>query len=127
MPDETRILKIDQDCFVPKEWTREYINIVISICFAYDLRVLRIRTCPSRRKGLHYYIDIAPSIDLRLANRLQFLLGDDRLRVALNQARIDSNLSDPIKLFERAGSRLRTVYENSRVPAGTTRNKRHRR
>ncbi len=126
MSDRTSMLTIDQDCFVPSEWTREYVRVVISICSKYGVKVLRIRTCPSRRKGVHYYIEIAPPIDLQLANRLQFFLADDRLRFALNQARIESNLSDPIKLFERAGSRLRTIYD-SKVPAGTTRNKRHRR
>ncbi len=126
MSDRTGVLKIDQDCFLPAEWTREYICQVIATCLNYGVRVLRIQRCTSQRKGVHYYIDVTPPIDLALANRLQFLLGDDRLRVALNQARIESNLSDPIKLFERAGTRLRTIYD-SKVPAGTTRNKRHRR
>jgi hypothetical protein len=40
--------------------------------------------------------------------------------VAFNQARIESGLAEWSKLFERTNVRLRTIYRNAKVPAGTT-------
>ncbi len=122
---KTIVLKIDQDCFVDPGWTRDYIWLAISTCRRFRLKIVRIRTCESARKGIHYYIDLARPINFELANRLQFLLGDDRQRVDFNRARIESKLSDPIKLFEKLGSRLRTIYD-SRVAIGTQSNAKRR-
>jgi hypothetical protein len=69
------------------------------------------------KKGQHYYVGIRPAVSPEMANRLQWLLGDDCLRVDYNRARIQSGLDDWNKLFERIGQRYEALY--GKVPAGT--------
>jgi hypothetical protein len=45
-----------------------------------------------------------------MANKLQYLLGDDSKRVGFNMARIESGLVEWSKLFERANCRMTTLY-----------------
>jgi hypothetical protein len=66
--------------------------------------------CNSHSKGLHFYIDVTPAIEAEVANKLQFLLGDDCRRVDFNRARIHSGLNEWNKLFERAGARVMKIY-----------------
>jgi len=106
-------LKIDKDCFVDTKWVSEYVRLIIDTCRLYQLEVVSIKMCRSERKGLHFYIQISPSVEPRIANRLQWLLGDDCLRVDYNRARINSGLRDWNKLFEVVGRRLRTVYRRT--------------
>ena len=54
-----------------------------------------------RRKGFHLWIEITPAIDSELANRLQWLLGDDCQRVDFNRARIRSGLNEWNKLYAK--------------------------
>jgi hypothetical protein len=111
--DRIRVLKIDKDCFPDSKWVREYVRWAVSICRYYGATVIRIRACESRRKGVHYYIEITPPITAEVANMLQYLLGDDCERADHNRARIDRGLNEWNKLFERVGSVLRTIYRNS--------------
>jgi hypothetical protein len=59
---------------------------------------------------MHYYIKIDLPIDADAANNLQYILGDDAKRVAFNRARIESELREWNKLFEKANTTSRTVY-----------------
>jgi hypothetical protein len=112
------VLKIDKDNFPPNDWVGDYTRLVITVCKWFGLRVISIKKCESRRKGLHFYIEIFPVVSAQTANRIQWLLGDDCQRVAFNQARIESNLDRWNKLFEKAGTRLHRVYtgSNERCP-----------
>jgi len=104
-------LKIDKDCFVDQDWIDDYIHgIIIPTCRAFGTSVNSIKMCPSKRKGLHFYISITPPVEASLANKLQWLLGDDTLRVDFNRARIESGLVEWNKLFEVSGRRLKTIY-----------------
>jgi hypothetical protein len=104
------VLKIDKDCFVDPAWLRDYIALILRICRAYNLCVKSIRMTRSKSKGQHFYIQIEPSVEPELANRLQWLLGDDCRRVDFNRARIRSHLPEFDKLFEEPNRRLRTLY-----------------
>jgi hypothetical protein len=108
-------LKIDKDCHVNKQWIEDYVHLAILTCQRYQIKVHEIRMCPSQRKGLHFYIDINPSVEPKFANRLQWLLGDDCRRVDFNRARISSGLQEWNKLFEQPQRRLRTIYRGHRV------------
>lgn len=104
------VLKIDKDCWVEPDWIDDYVGLVKATCRKYRVTVISIRMSRSRRKGIHFYIEIAPPIDAKTANRLQWLLGDDSSRVDFNRARIDSGLNEWNKLFEEPGRRLRRIY-----------------
>jgi len=103
-------LKIDKDCFVDEDWIDNYVTMIIGKCRSFGITVESIRMCKSKRKGLHFYITIYPPIEPEIANRIQWLLGDDSKRVDFNRARIDSGLREWNKLFEVAGRRLKTIY-----------------
>jgi hypothetical protein len=109
-PNLVSILKVDKDCFVSTNWIRVWIEMAVVMCQKHSVTVTLIRMCRSRRKGLHFYIHITPSITADLANQLQWLLGDDALRVDFNRARIESGLNEWNKLFEKPGVKLRTIY-----------------
>ena len=113
-----RELKIDKDCFVDKDWILDYLDVITITCALFGVTVEYVGMCRSKSKGLHFYITINPDIDAKLANRLQFLLGDDARRVDFNRARIGSRLQEWNKLFEVEGRRLRTIYRNSEPHPG---------
>jgi len=69
----------------------------------------------SARHGVHYYVDIAPAVDARLANDLQYLCGGDSRRYDFNRARIRSGLAEWSKLFELPNARLRTIYRTTLI------------
>jgi len=104
------MLKIDKDCVLHKDLERRYIRHVVNVCRAEEVKVLRIRSCLSARHGVHYYIDITPSLNAKTANELQLLCGDDSRRYGYNKARVESKLVEWSKLFERPNTRLRTIY-----------------
>jgi hypothetical protein len=108
--DKVNVLKIDKDCFVEREWLDDYVRTIRTICERHHVRVVSVRMCSSRGKGQHFYVEIVPAIEADLANRLQFLLGDDCRRVDFNRARISSDLNEWNKLFERTGARARRIY-----------------
>ena len=110
-------LKIDKDIHVDRTWIRDYVRVIKEICKLNGVRVTSIQMCRSTRKGHHYYIRVRPPLLADSANRLQWLLGDDCLRVDYNRARIQSHLNDWNKLFEDVGRHYTTLY--SKVPAGT--------
>jgi hypothetical protein len=116
---KTALLKIDKDCMADGQWIKDYRRLIRTICKWFKVKVNRIRMCPSAHKGQHFRVDITPPISARLANRIQYLLGDDCQRVAFNQARIESGLVEWNKLFERSNVRLRTIYRGIKVPRGT--------
>jgi hypothetical protein len=107
-------LKIDRDCFVESGWVRDYVRTIITTCKMFDVRVRSIKMSRSKRKGNHFYIEINPPVEATFANQLQYLLGDDGLRVDRNRARIEAGFNGWSKLFERANAKLRTIYRTSR-------------
>lgn len=109
-------LKIDKDCFVDEDWISNYVGVIIDVCRSFGVTVESIKMCESRRKGLHFYVAISRPIDSMLANKLQWLLGDDALRVDFNRARIESGLVEWNKLFEAACRRLKTIYREYKGP-----------
>ena len=106
-------LKIDKDAVVDREWITDYTKLAITTCRQHGVEVVNIKMCPSRRKGIHFYIRITPAIKSELANRLQFLLGDDCQRVDFNRARIEVGFKEWNKLFESARCRLQTIYRGT--------------
>ena len=108
--DKTSLLKIDKDCFVDKSWIEGYVRAAIQICSNYGLTVVHMKMCRSRRKGLHFYITVTPTVDADQENYLQWLLGDDCQRVDFNRARIESGLTEWNKLFEAPETLLMTIY-----------------
>lgn len=111
------VLKIDKDCHVDWPWICDYVQTVKAICRNKNLKVSSVEMSRTN-KGHHFYIGIQPSVSGHLANRLQFLLGDDPRRVDYNRARIRSGYPDWNKLFEDVGRRFQTLYR-IKVPAGT--------
>jgi len=107
------VLKVDQDCVPERDWLQDYIRLVIMVCRWYQVKVLSIKTCLSRLKGVHYYIAVSPAVDALLANKLQYLVGDDAQRVSYNKARIASKLVEWSKLFEKPDCKLRTIYRSN--------------
>jgi len=108
LPEES-VLKIDKDCHVDSTLEQEYIQRVKEILASWNFTVREIKATRTHH-GRHYYIWIDPPADAHLANRLQYLLGDDAKRVDFNQARIDSGLPEWNKLFETVHGRMRTIY-----------------
>ena len=111
--DRVGTVKIDKDCFVDRSWIQDYARVVVAVCRMKGVRVTWIQMCNSESKGLHFYIDISPPVEAKLANELQFLLGDDCGRVDRNRARIRSRLTEWNKLFELPNARLKTIYRSS--------------
>jgi len=111
--NKIKVLKIDKDCFVSKDWLQGYLKTMLLICRAHNVAVTCVKICASQKKGQHFYIWIEPEIDSTTAVRLQYLLGDDSQRVDCCRARIASCLDEWNKLFEVAGRRLRTIYRAS--------------
>lgn len=107
---KTSELKVDQDCFVDQEWLDDFVVHAKIICRYFGVSVKTIRMCESKRRGLHFYITIDPPLEATLANKLQWLFGDDALRVDFNRARIDASFIEWNKLFEEPGTRLTTIY-----------------
>jgi hypothetical protein len=107
------VLKIDKDCFVDNEWVRDFVRLTLFVCQWYGITVISIGMTETR-KGLHFYIHITPAVQPELANRLQFLMGDDARRVDFNRARIRSGLNEWNLLFERASVKLRMIHHASR-------------
>jgi hypothetical protein len=114
--DRVSVLKIDKDSFVSRHWIQDYLRLVVNTCRKYRISVVSVKKIRSERKGIHFYIEITPPVEAELANRLQWLLGDDSRRVDFNRARIESRLNEWNKLFERANARLRTIYRASHCP-----------
>jgi len=115
------LLKIDRDIHVDRSWIRDYVRTIVAVCKMKGVKVTSIQMCATR-KGAHYYVDIQPALLAEAANRLQWLLADDPLRVNYNRARIRSRYADWDKLFERIGQRYTTLYR-VKVPAGTRKTK----
>jgi len=103
-------LKVDKDCYVDKAWISEYATLLVTICWWHRVKVNSIKMCPSHSKGLHFYVAVSPPVSAELANRLQWLFGDDCRRVDFNRARINSGLEEWNKLFEKPDARLITLY-----------------
>ncbi len=87
------VLEIDKDCHVDPALEREYIQNAKEILKGWGITGNEIKVTRTNY-GRHYYIWIDPRMDAQLANRLQYLLGDDAKRVDFNQARIDSGLPE---------------------------------
>lgn len=112
--NEVRVLKVDKDCHISQDWIKNYIEVIAAVCKRFGVTVNSIKICPSKRKGVHFYIEITPPIEAEFANRLQWLLGDDCQRVDFNRARIESSLNEWNKLFEVVGRKLTTIYRRRR-------------
>jgi hypothetical protein len=92
----------------------DYVRIVRTICQQHHVKVVSVRMCNSRSKDLHFYDEITPAIKADLANKLQFLLGDDCRRVDFKRARINSGLNEWNKLFERTEARARRIHPDDK-------------
>ena len=113
--DKVSVLKVDKDCFVDRDWIDDYIHkVVIPICGAFGVTVKQVDACNSKKKGIHFYISIDPPVEAELANRIQWLIGDDAQRCDFNRARIGSGLSEWNKLFEVPNRKLKTIYKLER-------------
>jgi hypothetical protein len=112
VPD-IHLLKLDKDVAVDQVWLRDYIHLVLAVCASFHLEVNSIKMCESEHGGQHFYIAIRPPVCANLANRIQFLLGDDCRRVDFNRARIRSGLAEWSKLFEVPHAKLRTIFHPS--------------
>ena len=108
MADHT-LLKVDKDVHVAKPWIHDYVITIGAVCKIHRLKVKEVRMTQTR-KGQHFYIQLNRPVSSELANRLQWLLGDDCRRVDFNHARIDSGLEEWNKLFEKPEVRMRTLY-----------------
>jgi hypothetical protein len=109
-------LQVDKDCVVSSKWLQDYVHtLIIPICQAHGAKVLSIEYNLSRTKGFHLRIHITPSVHANLANRLQFLLGDDAERVSKNRARIRLGLPNWNKLHEEEHIRYRTIYRHDEM------------
>jgi hypothetical protein len=107
------LLKIDKDCIVPRKWLLEWVQrIVLPTFLFYRTTVVWVKSCPSERKGLHFYIKIDRPTSPLLVLELQFLLGDDAQRVSMNRARMRAGFEDWNKLFENEHTRLKTLYRS---------------
>lgn len=102
----TRLLMIDKDCIVDASWLKEYRETIrLVLLRAYGLRPTAIAITPSRSKGSHVRIYLAHAVSAATANKLQWLLGDDCVRVDFNRARIEAGFDEWSKLFERPRGR----------------------
>jgi hypothetical protein len=110
-PEKVSVLKVDKDCHVSSQLEREYVQQTVEILRKHHLKVLSI-TATRTLHGRHYYIRIDPPVSPRIANDLQYLLGDDSRRVDFNRARVISRLNEWSKLFEDLGRRLVTLYRH---------------
>ncbi len=119
LPRES-VLKIDKDCHVDSQLEQEYIRNTVAILSKHHVIVVLIRATRTQH-GRHYYIRVNPPVDAHVANRLQYLLGDDPKRVAYNEARIKSSLPEWNKLFERIDASTITVYRGRRKQVLTRR------
>lgn len=108
------LLKIDKDCFVDEDWIEDYVKVIVEVCKIFNVSVKMIEFCYSKKKGIHFYVTLASSIESSFANRLQWLLGDDCRRVDFNRARIKSNLVEWNKLFEKMNVKLKRIYPLSK-------------
>lgn len=108
-------LMLDKDCVVSSKWLRDYVRtVIIPVCRSHGEKVVSVKYNLSQRKGFHLRIHITPSVNAELANRLQFLLGDDAARVSKNRARIRVGLPNWDKLFAEENGTIRTIYRASR-------------
>jgi hypothetical protein len=108
------VLKLDKDCYVPKNWIMDWVRIgVLPICLRFGVEVDYVRMTKTR-KGLHFYVGVHPAVHAELANRIQWLLGDDCRRVDFNRARIRVGYSGWNKLFETIYVKQTKVYTSTR-------------
>jgi hypothetical protein len=116
---------IDKDCAADRELLYEYLwLILIPLCQSFGLTVLSVQVRRSWSKGFHVYIAIDPPVDPELAIRMQFLAGDDALRVRLCRLRLQAGFEEFNKLWWYPHRRMRTIYRNITVPAGTRKEER---
>jgi len=116
-PHVVSALKIDKDCFVDPDWIEDWKGLVVMpVCRSFGIQVLRI-VMTQTKKGLHLELTINPPIHDELANRIQWLLGDDCRRVDFNRARIRVGYAAWNKLFEAEDARVKELFL-SKDPAG---------
>ncbi len=107
------VLKIDKDLHAEREWIDAYVHLVVEVCNWYDVTVESIAMCPSRMKGIHFYISLTQPVPPKTALLFMWLLGDDCRRLDFNRARVETALLEWNKLFEGPSTRLRTLYKKS--------------
>ena len=117
-PHFVSALKVDKDCQVDPDWINDWVDLVaLPICRNFDIQILRSEMIETK-KGLHLQLSINRPIHDELANRIQWLLGDDCRRVDFNRARIRVGYAAWNKLFEAEGVRVVELYP-SKVAAAT--------
>ena len=116
-----KLLKIDMDFKPPEEWLKKYLRQcggLLTMKYGYDVES---RKCFETKRGYHIYIKLKEDIDAETVNMLQFLLGDDRTRVKINQWRIKRGIPRWNKLFaevlyRKKAKALTCYYCGNRIP-----------
>ena len=93
------LLKIDVDMHPPKLWLQQWLDSrVFLLEELFKLTVLDTKVFKTKR-GIHVYINVAQKLSDEDVNRLQFICGDDPVRVKINQMRIERGIKRWNKLF----------------------------
>lgn len=82
------VFKIDLDIKIPKSWMENFIKTRKAIVRSMDFKPIHVIVDETHR-GYHVYVHAkTPKLTPTECNMLQFLLGDDKSRVIINQRRI---------------------------------------
>lgn len=95
-----RTLKIDLDIKPEKEWMELWIKTRTEMLRSLGYNPIKIDTFETQ-KGTHIYIKLKEDPEDRETNMLQFLCGDDPIRVKINNWRINRKVKMWNKLFKR--------------------------
>lgn len=109
------VLKIDKDLMIDEDWLEHWIKLVIRpVAKRFGARVRRVQVHDSLHKGFHTIVTLDRLLPPNVENELQFLMGDDSVRVSLNRARIASGLQEWNKLWAEPDWHFETVYKTKR-------------
>lgn len=92
------MLKIDVDIKMTDGLMRKWLLTRSAILKALGYKHFVIRPFDTKR-GKHFYIELDEKVKAMVANELQFLLGDDQVRVKINTRRIQRGVKKWNKLF----------------------------
>ena len=92
-------IKVDMDWRPPESWLKQWLAYALINCFR-ESAVTKGWVIEKSRHGYHIRIRLQEPIEDELALRLQFLLGDDRVRCKLNYGRWRAGIEDWNKLWK---------------------------
>ena len=116
----TKMLKIDVDFKPPTQWLSEWLKTRATILQDLGLYTYKFTTFWTKR-GFHLYITLDKDVPDNIANKYQWLLGDDATRVKINQWRIERGIKRWNKLFHevlyrRKAKVLTCHYCGNKIP-----------